>query len=642
MASFVKGKGANDPPYKYVWELVQKNRISDIKPLDATAREAGPDKLGSNTVVNPIDIQSQEKLTCATAPGIVFSSIEHLRQHLRSDYHVFNLKRKMKRKKLLSLEAFSKSDASSDEEEEIDEVRERKKVIDFDCVSTELLPLSYFRFRDGEFKASVWSCILDKESGTISFNPHTNTVTWLLLLYSSSGHFAGAVYQNGRCIAHKTFHRYTSRRKQGGSQSAHDNKSGKANSIGAQIRRANEVQLRKDIHELLVNKWHRHVQEANSIFIGATSRNRAVFFKIPTGVKIKCAALQKSDKIKYIPFATARPTLSECDSVCRRLGRLRFMHNVSISESNTKLQDVNEPVTQIAESVAQGTSIDLVGMQPVVAIPSLSEGRVCLHDAIVRNDTQLVKKILKKSERYVDNHSAPNNYKREDTVNVNDALDAKFSTGLHVAVKQDLHDMVKLLLLHNANPALLDSKQNPPFKLAKSKKVRDVFRLYMGSNPDKWDYKTAAMESAGALTLEKINERKRKAKEKKKKARQRKKEQLKVSKKGALMEQMESGLDDYNNNVNVRAEKTSLSPGLASFQDTANTLRKTNSSSQNVMEDEVEIMERIQDIAIRNGEISDIVLVSMLQVKESYGCSAFESLEIVENALMTGINLNAL
>ena len=60
------------------------------------------------------------------------------------------------------------------------------------------------------------------------------------------------------------------------------------------------------------------------------------------------------------------------------------------------------------------------------------------------------------------------------------------------------------------------------------------------------------------------------------------------------------------------------------------------------MEDEVEIMERINDIAIRNGESSDNVLVSMLKVKESYGCSAIESLDIVENALVTGINLNAL
>lgn len=194
--------------------------------------------------------------------------------------------------------------------------------------------------------------------------------------------------------------------------------------------------------------------------------------------------------------------------------------------------------------------------------------------------------------------------------------------------------MVKLLLHHNANPSLLDLRQNPPFKLAKSKKVRDTFRLYMGSNPDKWDYKTAAMESAGALTLEKINERKRKARDKKKKARQRKKEQQRAAKKDALVEQMASGLAEYNSSDKMSTNKTNR---LAHDQGAAQ-----NTRTNNVVEDEVEIMERINDIAICNGESSDNILVSMLKVKESYGCSATESLGIVENALVTGISLNAL
>ena len=42
------------------------------------------------------------------------------------------------------------------------------------------------------------------------------------------------------------------------------------------------------------------------------------------------------------------------------------------------------------------------------------------------------------------------------------------------------------------------------------------------------------------------------------------------------------------------------------------------------MEDEVEIMEQINDSSYSNGESSDNVLVSMLKVKESYGCSAIE------------------
>lgn len=37
------------------------------------------------------------------------------------------------------------------------------------------------------------------------------------------GHFAGAIFNQNECIKHKSFHRYTVRKKQGGSQSSKDN-----------------------------------------------------------------------------------------------------------------------------------------------------------------------------------------------------------------------------------------------------------------------------------------------------------------------------------------------------------------------------------------------------------------------------------
>ena len=80
----------------------------------------------------------------------------------------------------------------------------------------------------------------------------------------------------------------------------------------------------------------------------------------------------------------------------------------------------------------------------------------------------------------------------------------------------------------------------------------------MGSNPNKWDYKAAAMESAGALTFEKINERKRKAREKKKKARQRKKEQQRAAKKDVLVEQIASGLAEYNSSDKTQMKNTNI------------------------------------------------------------------------------------
>src|SRR5207237_564942 len=66
-----------------------------------------------------------------------------------------------------------------------------------------------------------------------------------------SKHSAGPLNREAIVLAHKTFHRYTTRRKQGGSQSANDNAKGAAHSAGASIRRYNEQALVEDVRELL-------------------------------------------------------------------------------------------------------------------------------------------------------------------------------------------------------------------------------------------------------------------------------------------------------------------------------------------------------------------------------------------------------
>ena len=90
---------------------------------------------------------------------------------------------------------------------------------------------------------------------------------WALFMVAG-GHFAGAVVRVSRSegeeedtgvtkkgkskkpkpdtevLKHKTFHRYTTRRKQGGSQSVNDNSKSKAVSAGAMLRRYGEQALR--------------------------------------------------------------------------------------------------------------------------------------------------------------------------------------------------------------------------------------------------------------------------------------------------------------------------------------------------------------------------------------------------------------
>jgi len=61
----------------------------------------------------------------------------------------------------------------------------------------------------------------------------------------SGGHFAGVCFERDKVVNHKTIHRYTVRRKQGGSQSSKDNAGKKIKSAGASIRRYNEMALQQ-------------------------------------------------------------------------------------------------------------------------------------------------------------------------------------------------------------------------------------------------------------------------------------------------------------------------------------------------------------------------------------------------------------
>lgn len=152
-----------------------------------------------------------------------------------------------------------------------------------------------------------------------SLNP--NGISCILMI--GGGHFSGAIishspipnrpptptnpYANMQVIAHKSFHRYTTRRKQGGSQSANDNAHGKANSAGSTLRRYNEAALEKEIRELL-REWAKpYISKADSIYIRASGRmNRA------TLMNYKEAPIVSSDpRIKNLPFTTKRATTTE-------------------------------------------------------------------------------------------------------------------------------------------------------------------------------------------------------------------------------------------------------------------------------------------------------------------------------------------
>ncbi|GMF34689.1 unnamed protein product [Phytophthora fragariaefolia] len=362
-------------------------------------------------------------------------------------------------------------------------------------------------FTDGKSVFKVFKNILpgaDEEN----FNPYTSLdqicaskFRWAVFLLRS-GRFAGAVFEKDKALCHKTFQRYTTRRKQGGAQSASD-ASGKAKSAGATLRRYNEAALKQDVAALLLG-WKDVLEGADLIFISGGKTERATFFPE------KNTVLQPGDKrLKRIPFATFRPTFEEVCRVRSDLNSVRFspleaeascsVDNAKKSKKQTKNPSNNS--SSHAEANAEAPKKDEEEEEDEVPhiIQLVNDG-----------DLKAIKEMLSGGD--------------VNDIGVND-VDAKFMTALHHAAARNAVSIVEYLLKQGANPAMLDLHNRPPYFLCDTKETRNAFRRYMGENPDAWDYAKAQIPKG--LTSEMEQRKKEKEAEKRKRARERKKLQKK-------------------------------------------------------------------------------------------------------------------
>ena len=118
-----------------------------------------------------------------------------------------------------------------------------------------------------------------------------------------------------RLLMHKRHHRYTTRRKQGGSQSAHDAKGHLAKSVGAQMRRAGERHLLEDVHGIFTHaEWAPAIRRAARVVLAAPRRERPAF------LAAAAPTLERRDpRVFSPPFETGRPSLDVVTSIVRTL-----------------------------------------------------------------------------------------------------------------------------------------------------------------------------------------------------------------------------------------------------------------------------------------------------------------------------------
>ncbi|KAA8499154.1 Vms1-like [Porphyridium purpureum] len=357
---------------------------------------------------------------------------------------------------------------------------------------------------------------------------------YCVLLLSSGGHFAGCVYDldvnvrgKSRLLQHKTFHHYTVRKKQGGSQTSSD-KAKRAKSAGASLRRHGAAVFAADI-KTLFQRWSQYFADAIVFFSAAGESRSALFDKEQMPQSLSQA--KTAARVRSVPFPVRRPTLKEAERVFVELCLFRW---VQIRENPGEIRDGAQPesvpVLKIPSAEREREEQRLVleeSVGPDLAATSAPNRTWELFSAIVRvqSDEEL---FLESNEFSIEDCTRPfpisDDYVVEDGKRVN----ARGRTPLQLAALLGKHQAILDLLAFGADPVL-----DKAYACAPDRETRTVFRVFRGMHPDMYDYVKAGIPDAIDEQAEQIREQKLKEKKDAQKLKERDRRKAAKQKKAA-------------------------------------------------------------------------------------------------------------
>lgn len=280
---------------------------------------------------------------------------------------------------------------------------------------------------------------------------------------------SGPMNREATVLAHKTFHRYTTRRKQGGSQSANDNAKGAAHSAGSTLRRYNEQALVDDVRQLLTD-WKGLLDTADLLFIRATGvTNRRTLYGPYEGQVLRA----NDPRIRGFPFSTRRATQNELMRSFIELTRLKVRELLPVdqnatTEAATKAQTPSKPSKPAPPRLTEEEETALLHTQQIQALVRRSKLPALL--SYIKTNS------LDSSFRFQPadvHHHAP--------------------TPLHLAAAQNAAALiVGLLARGGADPTLANGEGKTPFELAGDRATRDAFRVARHElGEGVWDWEAA-------------------------------------------------------------------------------------------------------------------------------------------------------
>lgn len=289
----------------------------------------------------------------------------------------------------------------------------------------------------------------------------------------------GVEERQARVIAHKTFHRYTTRRKQGGSQSASDASRGAAHSAGSSLRRYNEAALEKDIRELLAD-WRKMIDTAELLFVRATGKtNRRILFEKYEGQVLT----QNDPRLRGFPFNTRRATQGELMRSFKELTRVKVseVDEATLAAAAAKQKEKEEPKPSTPRPQAQKPKL------------SKEEEAALLH-------TSQIQGLIRRSKvpalmSYISTNSIPASFMFQPA---DSPQNARCPAALHFAANLNSAAVVTALLTRaGADPTMVNSEGRTPFELAGDRATRDAFRVARHElGESKWDWGAAKVPSA--------------------------------------------------------------------------------------------------------------------------------------------------
>ncbi|KAG2070226.1 hypothetical protein BDR04DRAFT_1100455 [Suillus decipiens] len=529
-----------------------------------------------STLVQTAAPVSDNARACNVCLGATFADVTEQRSHFRSDWHRYNVKVRLRSGSPVTELAFAQlvdgledslsgsasSDESSDDSDAVKALvskikRTSRSSSPSEERQTPLTAVTWFHSPPST-QIGVYRMLFPIDTPTSSYLAELKSMQerveggrkWAMFMVAG-GHFAGAIVEVSRpaedhdstvyakakkkppkpkpetsILKHKTFHRYTTRRKQGGSQSVNDNSKGAAISAGAMLRRYGEQALRDDIRNLL-RDWADDIQDCERIWLRASVSNKRIFLDYEN-----CVIDKGDDRLRTFPFPTRRPTQSELVRCLLELTQVKTSH---LTEEALRAQDeaflASLPKPKATPSAA-----------PTAAPEKAKPQRLTKEEEAYREKWSRLLDMITKGR----SEPLKSFWEREGaSLGGVDALIPEWTGDrraslLQVAVQSGQEDVTRWLLYElHANPTIIapssgvhqedntaneSDSSNPPtlqgagsrrtaYDLARTRAIRDVFRQCAGDHPDWWDWFGAARVPST------FNKEKEEAKDEKKKQR---------------------------------------------------------------------------------------------------------------------------